>query len=232
MMRSDTLRSDCCLTGFFYLGLAVTGMFGFLIIRPELFSAGDPGKTLMNIVEHERMARVGVALELGIVTFQALAAVWFAKLFRGVDAFAAAVLALFGMVNAIAVLASAAFLRAALDIAVDPMGVDPKTSHLLMLLSARFWDVCNIFFGLWLIPMGWLVNKSRLGPRLLGWILISGGVGYVLVPYIAVLAPSLGSSIGFLTLLASIGEFWMIGLLLWKGLRRSPVDSTRDGSTR
>lgn len=223
MIKSSTQRFDCCLTGLFYLGLAITGMFGFLMIRPELFAAGDPAKTLMNIVEHERMARVGVALELGIVTFQALAAVWFAKLFREVDAFAAGVLALFGMVNAIAILASASFLRASLDIAVEPTGVDPKTSHLLMLLSARCWDVCNIFFGLWLIPMGWLVNKSRLGPRVLGWILIVGGVGYVLVPYIAVLAPGVGPSVGLLTVLASIGEFWMIGLLLWKGLRKLPV---------
>jgi hypothetical protein len=167
------------------------------------------------------LARIGVALELGIVTFQALVAVWFAKLFREVDAFAAAVLALFGMVNAIAILASAALLRCALEIALGSSGIDPKTSHLLMMLSSSFWDACNIFFGLWLIPMGWLVNKSALGPRVLGWILMIGGVGYVLVPYIAVLAPSVGRSIGALSLLASVGEFWMIGLLLWKALRRA-----------
>lgn len=196
MATSNSFRIDCGLTGLFYLGLAVTGMFGFLMIRPELFAAGDPLRTVANLVEHERLARIGVALELGIVTFQALVAVWFAKLFREVDAFAAAVLALFGMVNAIAILASAALLRCALEIALGSSGIDPKTSHLLMMLSSSFWDACNIFFGLWLIPMGWLVNKSALGPRVLGWILMIGGVGYVLVPYIAVLAPSVGRSIG------------------------------------
>jgi hypothetical protein len=221
MATSNSFRIDCGLTGLFYLGLAVTGMFGFLMIRPELFAAGDPLRTVANLVEHERLARVGVALELGIVTFQALVAVCFAKLFREVDAFAAAVLALFGMVNAIAILASAALLRCALEIALGSSGIDPKTSHLLMMLSSSFWDACNIFFGLWLIPMGWLVNKSALGPRVLGWILMIGGVGYVLVPYIAVLAPSVGRSIGALSLLASVGEFWMIGLLLWKALRRA-----------
>jgi hypothetical protein len=219
MARSSSFRFDCCLTGIFYLGLAITGMFGFLIIRPELFVAGDPSGTLQNIVEHEQLARIGVALELGIVTFQALAAVWFAKLFRDVDAFAAGVLALFGMVNAIAILASAALLRGALDIAVGSTGVDPKTSHLLILLSARFWDVCNVFFGLWLIPMGWLVNKSAIGPRVLGWVLMVGGIGYVLLPYVAVLVPDIGASVGLLSVVATVGEFWMIGLLLWRALR-------------
>ena len=46
-----------------------------------------------------------IRLELGIVLFQALAAIWFARLFRETDAFAAGALALFGMVNAVVILA-------------------------------------------------------------------------------------------------------------------------------
>lgn len=219
MSRPASFRLDCRLTGFFYLGLAVTGGLAFLVVRPELFVEGDSSRTLAHLVEGEGLARIGIALELGTVTFQALAAVWFAKLFRDVDAFAAGVLGLFGMVNAIAVLASAALLRTALDVAIGTTGADPATSHVLMLMSARFWDVGNIFFGLWLIPMGWLVWKANFGHRLLGWILIVGGIGYLVLPYVAVLAPGAGAWIGVLSLPASVGEFWMIGLLLWTGLR-------------
>ena len=218
MSRPASFRFDCRLTGLFYLGLAITGALGFLIIRPQLFVEGDPSRTLANLIERERLARIGIALELGTVTFQALAAVWFARLFRDADAFAAGALALFGMVNAIVVLASAALLRAALDIAVGSIGAD-LSSHVLMLMGARFWEVGNIFFGLWLIPMGWLVWKASFGHRALGWILVVGGVGYVLMPYVSVLAPDAGASVGLLSLPATIGEFWMIGLLLWTGLR-------------
>ena len=49
-------------TGLFYLGLAISGALGFLLIRPRLF-ADDAGATLANLVEHESRAppRGGVA---------------------------------------------------------------------------------------------------------------------------------------------------------------------------
>ncbi len=83
-----------------YLGLAVTGALGFLLVRGQLFVADDPGGTLFNLVEHTSMAR------LGIVLTQALAAVSFYRLFRSVDSFAAGLVAVFGMVNAVAILGS------------------------------------------------------------------------------------------------------------------------------
>src|SRR5262245_51558 len=114
MFRTAFSR-DCLLAGCFYFGLAITGGLGFLMIRPELFAEGDPARTLANLVERAGLARIGIALELGTATFQALAAVWFGWLFRDTDTFAAGTLTHFGMVNSIVVLASAAFLGAALD---------------------------------------------------------------------------------------------------------------------
>ncbi len=46
-------------------------------------------------------------------------------------------------------------------------------------LGGTLWGVGGIFFGLWLIPLGQLVIQSRWMPRPLGWILIGGGLGYV-----------------------------------------------------
>lgn len=37
-------------TGAFYLALGITGMLGFLMVRPALFVAGDPAATLANLV--------------------------------------------------------------------------------------------------------------------------------------------------------------------------------------
>jgi hypothetical protein len=220
MSRPASFRLDCLLSGLFYLGLAITGALGFLLIRPELFAAGDATRTAANLVEREGLARIGIALELGIVTFQALTAIWFARLFREVDAFAAGALALLGMVNAIVVLASAAAMGTALDVARGSSGTDANRVQLMYLLSTRFWFCGQIFFGLWLVPMGWLVWGANFGPRILGWILVLGGAGYVLTPFLAMFFPDGGLWLGSLTFLATIGEFWMIGLLLWKGFRR------------
>jgi hypothetical protein len=211
------------------LGLALCGGLGFLVVRPELFAMGDPARTAANLLQHESLARVGIGLELGVATFQALAALWFAKLFRETDAFAAGALASFGLVNSVALLVSAALLRAAFDAAGGDGGVAIEASHMLILLSTRVWEVANVFFGLWLIPMGWLTWKTRLGPRALGWILIIGGLAYIPLPFIGVLAPNAGAWIGVLPIAATIGEIWMIGLLLWRGMKPSAQPGTNFG---
>src|SRR5690606_37895319 len=92
--------------GLAYLALGITGMLGFLVVRPRVVAAGDPAATLANLVENPMLARWGVALELGIVLSQALVAVAFYRLFRSVNPSSAWALAAFGMVNAVAILAS------------------------------------------------------------------------------------------------------------------------------
>jgi len=221
MSKDAVSRRECLFAGLFYLGLAVTGALGFLLVRPALFADGDSARTLANLVEREQLARQGIALELGIVMFQALAALSFARLFREIDAFAAGALALFGMVNAVAILASAALLHAALAVALGSTGADPWMGHFAYILSGSFWQVGAVFFGLWLLPMGWLVLKSGLGPRALGWVLIVGGAGYVLSAFVAVLLPRAGALAGYLSIPATVGELWIIILLVWRGLRRT-----------
>jgi hypothetical protein len=211
-------------TGLLYLGLAITGGVGFLLIRPQLFDADDPAATLTNLVEHASLARAGVAVELLVVLTQALAAVWFYRLFRPAAPLAAAGIAAFGLVNAMVILVSAAMLATAAQIAAHPVG-DAATAHLLYLISDNLWGVGALFFGLWLVPMGTCVLRSGWMPRTLGWVLIVGGFGYVINAFVAVLAPDTQAATDALTIPATIGEFWMIGHLLIRGIRhQGPQD--------
>ncbi len=217
------LKRTARITGLLYLGLAVTGMLGILLVRSNIFVAGDPSGTLANLTERAPMARLGIALEMGIVLTQALAAVWFYRLFRSVDSFAAGSLAAFGLVNAVMIMGSAAMIAAALDVAGDASlaasGDATATAQLLYVISGHFWGVGAIFFGLWLIPMGWLVLRSGWLPRPLGWILIGGGVGYVLSAFVAYSVPDADSVAALLTLPATVGELWIVGYLIVIGVR-------------
>ncbi|AGZ39973.1 DUF4386 domain-containing protein [Actinoplanes friuliensis] len=206
-------------TGLLYLGLALTGGLGFLLIRSQLFVAGDPGATLAHLIERDGLARAGVALELLVVLTQALTAVWFYRLFRTVDAFAAGCIAAFGLVNGVAILSSAALLATASEIALHPLGDSAATVQLLYLISGHLWTGGALFFGLWLIPMGWCVLRSGWMPRPLGLLLIGGGAGYVLSPLVGYLVPQAGVVADLLTVPASVGEFWMVGYLLLRGIR-------------
>ena len=213
------------ITGLLYLGLAITGLLGFMIIRNQIFIADDPAATLANLVEHETLARWGILMEVGIVLTQTLTALWFFQLFRSVEPFAAGSITAFGLLNSVAIIGSATALASALDVSGDSSlsagGDAAATAQLMYVVSGNFWGVGALFFGLWLIPMGWLVLRSGWMPRLLGWALMVGGVGYVLSLGINYLFPNASLAANLATIPASVGEFWIIGYLLVFGVRRS-----------
>ena len=213
-------------TGLFYLGLGLAGLFGFLLIRSRLFAAHDPAATLANLVANESLARAGIALELLIVLTQALAALWFFKLFRAASPVAAGSIAAFGLVNAVTILVSAALLATALEVALAP-AADAATVQLMYLASGNLWGVGGLFFGLWLIPMGTCVLRSGWMPRPLGWILVGGGVGYVVSAFTRYLVPDATVVTDALAYPATVGEFWMIGYLLVRGVRQAALVGTR-----
>ncbi len=221
------LRRTARTTGALYLAFFVAGILGTFVVRGQLFVGDDPGATLSNLTGHETLARFDIALELAVVVTQALTAVWFYRLFRGVDSFAAAALVLFGMVNATAILGSAALLATAHQVATDTTltvtGGTAATVQLLYVASGHLWAVAAVFFGLWLIPMGWLVLRSRWQPQILGWLLVVAGIGYLLSAFTAYLLPTADLLTQLLTLPSIVAELWIMGYLLTIGVHdRTP----------
>jgi hypothetical protein len=219
-----TLVRTARTTGLLYLGVALTGMLGFLLVRGRLFVEDDPTATLANLMANEGLARLGVILELGLVLTQVLCALWFFRLFRSVDPFAAGAIAVFGTVNAVAILVSSAMLATALDVAggaLESPASAASTAQLLYVVSGQLWSVAGLFFGLWLIPMGWLARRSGWMPAALGWVLMIGGAGYILSTFLTYAVPSTDGFANVLTIPATIGELWMVGYLLLIGIRRT-----------
>ncbi len=118
-------------------------------------AADDAQGTLSNLMEHESLARVGIVLELGIVLTQALTAV-LPPVPRSRH-LAAGALAAFGMVNAVAIMGSAALLatagRGRGDASLAGRGGVAATVQLLYVAGGHL-GVAGMFFGLRLIP-GW-----------------------------------------------------------------------------
>jgi len=223
----QNLKKTARAAGLWYLGLAVSGLIGFLFVRAELFVDGDAAATAANLVEREGLARLGVAAEIAIVGTQALAALYFFRLFRSVDLFAATSLLAFAFMNSVAIMASAAFIATGLDVALDAGSTE--TVQLMYTLSENAWGVGNLFFGLWLIPMGVLAWRSGFMPRALGWILIAGGAGYVAAAFTTYLLPDATALTEYLPFFATIGEFWIIAYLLIFGVRTSALEGAAPG---
>ncbi len=219
------LRRTARVTGLWYFAMALVGMLGFLVIRSQIYIPGDPTSTLGNLVDKAALARSGLVLELALVVAQAMTAVWFYKLFRPLNPNAALAVAVFGMANAVAIMASAGFMATALALANGPSGLVGDltgTIHLLQELSSNTWGVGAVFFGLWLIPMGHAAGGSGLMSKWLGRTLIVGGCGYLLSAFLSYgLARAPGAVVDGLTIPATIGEFWMIGYLLFARFNES-----------
>lgn len=207
------------LTGIWYLLLAISGMLGFLTLHPKLY-VSDPAQTLTNLTEQETLARIRLLLEFAIVVSQALAAVWFYKLFKDINNVAAWALAVWGMMNSAAIMISAMAMGGALGIINSTQSLDDKL--IMIQIFDQFiknaWGVGSLFFGLWLIPMGYIVIRSQRMPVWLGRVLILGGAGYLISTFINYMGIK-GVWVDMMVIPATVGEFWMIAYLLIFGIR-------------
>jgi len=199
--------------------MAISGILGFLVVHPRVYDA-DPGQTLTNLVEGETLARLRLLLEFAIIVSQALTAIWFYRLFKGINEWAALATGIWGTVNAVAIMISAISMGAAISVALSSQIMEDKVVliDLLTKLISNAWGIGALFFGLWLMPMGYLVASSKRMPVWLGRTLLIGGAGYVISAFVKYMGVS-GPWAGILTIPASIGEFWMIGYLLIFGIR-------------
>ncbi len=206
-------------TGIWYLMMAISGILGFMVFHSQVYDA-DPRQTLTNLLEAETVARLRMLFELAIIISQALTAIWFYRLFSEINAWAALATLIWGTVNAVAIMISAIAMGAAIHIAPSSHTLEDKlvAIELLTTLISNAWGVGALFFGLWLMPMGYVITSSKRMPVWLGRTLILGGIGYVISVFFKYAGIS-GSWVGALTLPATVGEFWMIGYLLIFGIR-------------
>ncbi len=207
--------------GFWYLLLAIFGILGFMVFHSQIYLSSDPEQTLTNLIEQESLSRVRLLFELLIVLSQALAAVWFYKLFKSINDAQAWAVGIWGSINAVVIMLSAIAMAAAIQIAGSEVQTFQDKVLLIDLLGQLIkhsWKVGGLFFGLWLIPMGHIIVTSERMPVWLGRTLILGGIGYILSTLISYMGFH-HSLLNVLTIPATIGEFWMIGYLLIYGIR-------------
>jgi len=112
----------------------------------------------------------------------------------------------------------------ALLVATDPRytaGLGAQAAHSLVLLLLELhrqgYLIAQIFFGLFLLPLGYLVLRSGYFPRLLGAALMVGSGGYVGGVAVTFLSPGFES--GFALYLALFGGLCELAFLLWLLIR-------------
>jgi hypothetical protein len=96
-------------------------------------------------------------------------------------------------------------------------GAAGSNSLVLLLLDIQHYGflIAQIFFGLWLMPLGYLAYRSGMFPKALGVALNVAGVCYLADMLVLFLIPDFGKQVNaFLVIPPTIGEMWMAVYLL------------------
>ncbi|MGI5499044.1 DUF4386 domain-containing protein [Lentzea sp. CA-135723] len=205
--------------GLLYLLIVVLGVWAELVVRDGVRVPGDPATTAANIVAHETLFRWSLAADVLMAVVFVLLGLTLQRLLHHVDERATTALLVFVSVGAGTILLNLAFQAGALRAATDPAPADGLAS-LLLDLHGYGYTLGGVFFGLWLLPMGYLALRSGLFPKPLGVLLVVGGFAWIADPVIAFALPAAPAFLrDVVSAPTSLGEFGLMLYLLFRGVR-------------
>jgi hypothetical protein len=222
--------------GVLYLLVGIFGGFAEGFVEPKMYVAGDAATTAGNVVANTGLVRLGVVSDLLDQTFFVFVALTLYVLLKHVhQSVARGMLVLVALAAGITCL-NTVFLFEALRVAtgavdLSALGAAGSNAMVLLLLDAQHYGilVAQIFFGLWLVPLGYLAYKSGMFPKALGVVLIAGGVCYIVDLLLAFLVPDfgLGQQIHAYVVIptTAIAEISMVIYLLVVGVRTVKPDN-------
>jgi len=189
------LKRTAQIAGLWYLGFTL-GPFYLLYVPSQTVVHNDAASTAARVLSHETLYRWGMLAEaLGAVIFIGLSLALY-RLFENVDRHRARQLVALVLVSSSLGLVTVVFSAAALLVfrGGDAFAAfDNHTREAIGMVLIRMHGQANsinqMFWGLWLLPFGWLVVRSRFLPRWLGYWLLIDGIAWVVVGVTWFLAP-------------------------------------------
>jgi uncharacterized protein DUF4386 len=214
------------IAGLLYLIVAVCGGFSELYVRSSVNVPGDAAATADNISASAMLFRIGALTDLvNVACFLVLALVLYGLL-KPVSAKAAVAMLVFNAVSVAIMTANMLNHLGALQAATSEdyagaFGAESSDALAMLFLDLHSYGylVAGIFFGLWLLPLGYMLFRSRYAPRTLGALVMVGSFGYVADAVTNVLFPAVGETLTpVMDLPSLLAEVSLILWLLVKGV--------------
>lgn len=218
---------DARLCGLAYLLVVVTGIVSLAWVPSQLQLGDEPAHIFAVISAQESIYRVGIAAWVANqLAFLALGLTFY-RVLRHAHPTAAMAMAALVIASVPMGLAAAVHRLDALDWATSGMALANQDLRAAFAADAiqssrNTLLVVQAFWGLWLLPLAYLLWRTRLVPVPLVVALALGCFGYLLVVFGYVLDPAfeLSPIARVATLPASIGEIGTCLWLLFAGARR------------
>jgi hypothetical protein len=222
--------------GLLYLLVSIPGAFALVYVPSKLIAHGNATATASNIAASETLFRAGIACNLISQILFMWVALALYDLLKGVNRRHASLMlgllvvsipiALLNELNAIAalILVRGADFLSALE--------KPQRDALAMLflnLHSHGFGIAEIFWGLWLFPLGLLVYRSGFFPRILGVLLMLRCFAYVVESFTPLLLPRYEDVVSRWMMPLRFGELLFLFWLLIMGAKpkslSAPVSS-------
>jgi len=218
----DRPRQLARVAGVLYLVVAVGGGFAHLYVRAMVYVPGDPQATLAKVAGNAGLVRAGVVADLVQATCFVVLGLVLHSLLAPTGRALARAMVVFVAIAAGMICLNMVHQHVGLLVPTGPAYAGDGTFTLLLFdLQHYGYLTAQIFFGLWLAPLGLLAYRSGLFPRALGVVLVVGCAGYLVdtfVQFLVAAPPEVLSTV--LVVPAAVAEFWMLGYLLTVGVRK------------
>jgi hypothetical protein len=223
------LKKTARVAGCLYLLVVLAGPFVLIYVPGKLFVPGDASATARNILAHESLFRANIVVGLvSELLFISVVLVLY-QLLKGVSRPLATVmvilillvapLAFLSVANEVATLA---FLRDADVLAAFDKPQRDAIATMLITFDRQGVLVSEMFWGLWLFPLGVLVYRSGFLPRFLGVWLFINGLAYVTISFTGLLSPQHVKTVSTIATPVLFGEMALMLWLLIVGARVKP----------
>lgn len=216
------MKKTARIAGILYFLQIPLGILGIVYIPKTLFAEGDLAVTTSNILEHQDLFRLGILSAIVCALVTAATGYYISKVLRPVSALPAKIIALCTFIVAPITILNELNNAGILIVINHPDYFDVEQQQSLIGLFIKLHEYgiqfAGVFFGLWLLPMGYLVIRSTYIPKVIGYFLLITCAGYLADFILFLLFPELKIVVSEATWL---GEIMMVFWLMIKGVKES-----------
>lgn len=212
---------------------AVIGLFSIMYVPSTLIVPENAATTANNIMTNELLFRTGIAGSLITQLFQIVVVLVLYRLFKPVNTNHAVLMVIFALVGVPITMLNELNKFAALFILngsdfLNVFGADQVHAQMMFFLDLNEQGIiiASIFWGLWLLPMGYLIYRSAYFPKILGALVIIAGFGYLLGSFTHFLVPDYEAIFPILDLL----KFGELLFMFWVVLKGANIPEMGEGT--
>ena len=221
------------LAGLLYFVMAVLDVLGYMYFPTKFNVAGDPAGTARRILDGELLYRTAIMTALvGQILFIFVVLTLY-HLFRDVERRLARVMLVLVCVAVAAEMVTIANkLTPLVLLKADYLSAFTRPQLEALAFASLRWgnnlgQLLTIFWGMWLFPFGLLTIRSGFLPKVLGYLLMLAGIGYVVGATTFIVFPAQLALLGKFMFPLYFGELPIIFWLMIMGARaRQPSSAT------